>query len=63
MERVIDLEDARTMLFDIYDEYKDDLKEARKWGDERAVRIAYHDVDTMERILHRLGFRDYWTMD
>jgi hypothetical protein len=62
MERCLDLDDVRSVMFGIYDEYKAELKEAREWGDEKTVRTACHDVDTVERILDRLGFRDYWEM-
>jgi len=60
MERVAtNIDDVKTVLFGIYSEYKDDLKDAKEWGDAEMVRSAYHDVFVIENVLNKLGFGEY----
>lgn len=54
-----DIDDVRMVLFGIYNEYKDILKEAKEYGDDQFVRDAYHDVFVIENVLNRLGFGEF----
>ena len=51
----MDLGDVVKVMLGIYSEYKDELKDAKEWGDAEMVRSAYHDVFVIEDVLDKLG--------
>lgn len=55
-KKVDTIEDVKTILMAMWQEAKDEVADAKEWGEKDIVQKAYHDQFIIEEVMTRLGW-------